>query len=349
MVNINTLLSRLTSLNDDRYISLKECLQYKALKKYEIPICLGKDTNGDLQIKDFVDIGNLLIAGMTSSGKSVFINSFINTVLLTKDPEEVKFIMIDLKRVELSPYNGIAHLLYPVCEDGEVAIQLLDWCIEEVEKRKSENKKKPYIAVVIDEFSDLMLGDYRTNSKLENIAKKGSKVGIYMLLSASVPRATVFTPELKEAIPTRLVGDLMTSIDSRELIEEESGIDLLGNGDMIYKNVESGERIRVQTPFISTDDQMVIIRSISKVNEYKEIELKEIIEEQDPLYENAKKLTIENKKASVSFLQRKLEIGYNRAARLFDQLEKNGVIGPQKGVKPREVLIDKYEEPIIEK
>lgn len=341
MRNITTILSKLSSIKDDRYISLKDCLQYKGLSKYKIPICLGRDTKGEVQIKEFVDIGNLLISGMTSSGKSVFINSFINTVLLTKEPEEVKFIMIDSKRVELSPYNGIAHLLYPVCEDMEVASQLLDWCIEEIEKRKLDNKKKPYIVVVIDEFSDLMLGDYRTNSKLESIAKNGSKVGIYMLLSASVPRATVFTPELKEAIPTRLVGDLMTSIDSIEMIEEESGIELLGYGDMIYKNVKSGEKIRVQTPFISTEEQKIILRSISKRDGNSEIELKETEKEIDPLLEDAKRFVVEKGSASTSMLQRAFEIGYNRASRLIQQLEEEGIISKQDGANKRKTLITK--------
>lgn len=213
--------------------------------------------------------------------------------------------------------------------------------IEEIDRRKTEEKKKPYIVIVIDEFSDLMLCSDKANTILEKIAKDGNKVGIFMLLSASVPRATVFTSEIKNAIPTRLVGDLVTSIDSKELIEEESAIDLLGCGDMIYKNVKSGEKIRVQTPYISTDEQMLIIKNVSKVNEYKEIELKEILDEEDSLYEDAKKLTIENQKASASFLQRKLEIGYNRASRLIDELEKKGVIGAQKGLKPREILIDR--------
>lgn len=135
MKNIKTILSKLTSIKDGRYISLKDCLENRDLNKYEIPICLGKNINGEIHIKDFVDIGNLLVSGMTSSGKSVFINSFINTVLLTKDPEEVKFILIDPKQVELSPYNGISHLISPVCEDMQKAIQLLDWCIEEIDRR----------------------------------------------------------------------------------------------------------------------------------------------------------------------------------------------------------------------
>ena len=343
MKNMNSVLSKLTSIEDERYISLKDCLVNKDLSKYQIPICLGRDSKGVIVIKDFIDIGNLLMSGFTSSGKSVFINSFINTILLTKGPEEVKLILIEPKQIELPQYNGIQHLLSPVCTDMQEASQLLDWCIEEIDRRKNESITKPYIIVVIDEFSDLMLCEYKANHQLEQIAKEGVKVGVFMLLSASVPRSEVFTKELKNVIPNRLVGNLGTSIDSKELIDEEGGIDLLGNGDMIYKNVKSGEKLRVQTPFISTEDQMLIIRGVSTVSEYNEIELEEIKEEIDPLYEDAKKLTIENKKASASFLQRKFQISYNRAARLIDQLEKEKVIAPSKGVQPREVLMDKYE------
>lgn len=339
MGNINIMLSKLTSIKDDRYISLRDCLENRYLNKYEIPLCLGKDTNGDIHIKNFVDIGSLLISGMTSSGKSVFINSFINTILLTKEPEEIKFILIDLKQDKLHPYNGIAHLLHPVCEDGVKAIQLIDWCIEEIDRRKIEKKKRPNIVVVIDEFSDLMLCDDKTNSKLEKIAKEGNKVGMFMLLSASVPRLEVFTPELKNAIPSRLVGALMTNSDSKEILDEGSAIDLRGKGDMIYKNVKSGERVRVQAPYISYEDQMLIIKGVPKTSEYKEIVLEEIEEEIDPLYEDAKRLTIESRKASASFLQRKLVISYIRACRLIDELEKEGVISAQKGSKPRELLI----------
>jgi hypothetical protein len=339
-------LSKLTSLNNDRYISLKECLQYKALKKYQIPVCLGRDSNGEIQIKDFVDIGNLLLSGMTSSGKSMFINSFICTILLTKEPEELKFIMIDLKQIELHSYNGIAHLLHPVCKDGMEAIQLIDWCIEEIDRRKTEKKKRPYIVVVMDEFSDLMLCDNRTNSKLEKIARDGNEVGMFMLLSASVPRNEVFTPEIKNAIPKRLVGALATNSDSREILDEGSATDLLGHGDMIYKNIDSGEKLRIQAPFVSTEDQMLIISSIPKVTGYKEIELEELEEEKDPLYEDAKRFVIQEKRASASLLQRRFTIGYNHAVRLMEQLERGGVISLQYSAKPRKVLIDKYEPPI---
>ena len=336
----------LSSIKDERYISLKDCLKKIDLDKYKIPICLGRDSDKNIIIKDFKDIGNLLMCGATSSGKSVFINSFINTILLSKTSEEVRFIMIDPKMVELLAYNGIKHLLYPVCEDLEKGLQLIEWCIEEVKRREEENIKKPNIVLVIDEFADLMLCDNKTNSMLEEIAKKGSAVGIHMLLSSSKPTLTVFTPELKNAIHSRLVGDLITSIDSKELIGEESGIDLLGNGDMIFKDVKSGERIRVQAPFISTDEQELVLRSVSKVSEYKDIQLKEVEEGIDPLFEDAKRLVIENQKASASFLQRKLLIGYNQASRLIEQLEDAGVIGPFIGVKPREILVEKYKVPI---
>lgn len=342
MKDINSVLSKLTSIEDNRYISLKDCLVNKDLEKYQIPVCFGRDNNGEIVFKDFIDIGNLLLSGMTSSGKSVFINSFINTVFLTKEPEDAKFILVDPKQAEFRTYNGISHLLSPVCTDMQEADQLLDWCIEEIDRRKTEGKKKkPYIILIIDEFSDLMLCSYKANTVLENIAKEGIKVGLYMLLSAAVPRLEVFTPELKDAIPMRLVGALATNSDSKEILDEGSAIDLLGRGDMIYKNVETKERIRVQTPYISYEDQILIIKNVPKTSEYKEIELKEILDEEDSLYEDAKKLTIENQKASASFLQRKLEIGYNRASRLIDELEKKGVIGAQKGLKPREILIDR--------
>ncbi len=141
-------------------------------------------------------------------------------------------------------------------------------------------------------------------------------------------------------IPHRLVGAMVTSSDSKEIIDEESGVDLLGNGDMIFKDVKSGEKIRVQAPFISTDEQGFVLRNVSKINEYKDIELKEIVEEIDPLFEDAKRLVIENQKASASFLQREFVISYNRAARLMEQLEKEGIIGPQIGAQGREILAD---------
>ena len=343
MTKSNVDLSMLSSIEDERYISLKDCLKDIDLDKYEIPICLGRDSDKNIVFKDFVDIKNILMSGMTHSGKSVFINSFINTILLSKSAEDIRFIMIDPKGVELSPYNGIKHLLYPVCEDMQKGLQLIEWCIEEIERRTKESKKKPYIVLVIDEFADLMLGDESTNSKLEKIAKDGSDVGIHMLLSSSKPTLTVFTPELKNAIHSRLVGAMASGSDSKELIEEESGIDLLGNGDMIFKDIKSGERLRVQTPFISTEDQEIILKSMSKVSEYKDIELKEIEEEIDPLFEEAKRLVIKSGKANASYLQRHLQIAYNRAARLIDQLEEEGVIGPQIDFEPREVLIDKNE------
>ncbi len=327
------------------YVYLKYCLIGIGGDYFEIPICLGKGIDNKIIIRDFKDIGNLLMSGMTHSGKSVFINSFISTILLSKTPDEVKFLLIDTKQVELSHYNGISHLLYPVCEDLEKGLQLIEWCIEEIERRKRESKKKPYIVLVIDEFADLMLGDESTNSKLEKIAKNGSNVGIHMILSSSKPTVNVFTPELKNAIPSRLVGAMVTGSDSKELIEEESGIDLLGNGDMIFKDVKSGERIRVQAPYISTKEQELVIRNIYKVSEYKYKQLKGIGEEEiDPLFEDGRKIAMKEGKISTSFLQRKLGIGYNRTVRLMIDLERYGVIAPQRGINREEGLVIDYEE-----
>ena len=156
MSKSNIDLSMLSSIKDDRYISLKDCLKDIDLDKYEIPICLGRDSNKNIVFKDLVDIKSILMSGMTHSGKSVFINSFINTILLSKTAEEVKFIMIDPTITEFSAYNGIRHLQFPVVTDIDETLKVLTWCVEEIGRRKKEFKKKPYIVIVVDEFSDLV-------------------------------------------------------------------------------------------------------------------------------------------------------------------------------------------------
>jgi S-DNA-T family DNA segregation ATPase FtsK/SpoIIIE len=263
MSKSNIDLSMLSSIKDDRYISLKDCLKDIDLDKYEIPICLGRDSNKNIVFKDLVDIKSILMSGMTHSGKSVFINSFISTILLTKEAEEVKFIMIDPTITELSAYNGIRHLLYPVCVDMQKCLQLIEWCVEEMERRKKESKKKPYIVIVVDEFSDLVHIIDGSYSKIEEIAKSGSEVGMYMLLSSSSRTKEVFTNTAREVLPVRIVGCVPTEEDSKNVIGELGAEELLGNGDMIFKDLKSGEKIRVQTPFISTKDTESIVKKLT--------------------------------------------------------------------------------------
>lgn len=263
MSKSNIDLSMLSSIKDDRYISLKDCLKDIDLDKYEIPVCLGRDSNKNIVFKDFVDIKNILMSGMTHSGKSVFINSFINTILLSKTAEEVKFIMIDLKQVELCPYDGIGHLQFPVVTDIDETLKVLTWCVEEMERRKKEFKKKPYIVIVVDEFSDLIHIIDGSYSIIEKIARSGSEVGMYMLLSSSSRTKEVFTNTAREVLPVRIAGCVPTEEDSKNVIGELGAEELLGNGDMIFKDLKSGEKIRVQTPFISTADTEAIVKKLT--------------------------------------------------------------------------------------
>ena len=263
MSKSNIDLSMLSSIKDDRYISLKDCLKDIDLDKYEIPICLGRDSNKNIVFKDLVDIKSILMSGMTHSGKSVFINSFINTILLSKTAEEVKFIMIDLKQVELCPYDGIGHLQFPVVTDIDETLKVLTWCVEEMERRKKEFKKKPYIVIVVDEFSDLIHIIDGSYSIIEKIARSGSEVGMYMLLSSSSRTKEVFTNTAREVLPVRIAGCVPTEEDSKNVIGELGAEELLGNGDMIFKDLKSGEKIRVQTPFISTADTEAIVKKLT--------------------------------------------------------------------------------------
>jgi DNA segregation ATPase FtsK/SpoIIIE, S-DNA-T family len=318
-------LSMLSSVNDDRYISLKDCLTDIDLNEYEIPICLGRDSDNNNIIRDFVDIKSILMAGGTGSGKSAFINSFINTLLLTKTPEELKLVMIDPKMIELPFYDGLDNLLFPPVTDMEKALQALIWCTEEIERRKKEPGKKPHIIIIVDEFSDLMLSGDGIDSKLEDIAKNGSDVGVYMLLSSSRPADEIFTKGLLDLIPVRLAGALVTERDSITVIGESGAEDLLGMGDMLYKNIESHEVIRVQAPYISYGDMELILSKVSKKSKY--INLKKLpIEEKDHLFEDAKRVVLENGNSSTSNLQRRLQVNYIRAKKLIELLEDEGII-----------------------
>lgn len=317
----------------DKYISLKDCLKELNKDKYSLPIILGKDTNNDIHIKDLKDLKNILISGMTRSGKSVFLDSFLITTILNKSPQDVKFILIDPKMGgEMEMYNGLSYLFIPVIHFMEEAYRIFSWCLEEIERREKSNTNNPSIVIVIDEFADVMLANPNKASRLEKIIKEGSRVGIYTILSTSCPRDDVVTDTLQEYIKGRIAGALPSSADSITVLGEQGAEELLGNGDMIFKNIDTNEKIRVQVPFISTEETEKFLEIFSKNDE--------VEEEVDPLYEDAKKLVVESQKASASFLQRRLEIGFIRGVRLINQLEKHGVISPFKGTKPREVLID---------
>ncbi len=346
----------------------------KELDRYELPLILGKDITARTSIKDLAKIPHLLVAGATGTGKSVAINSLITGLLMTKSPDEVKFIMIDPKMgVEMAIYNGIPHLLSPVITDPESVINALQWSIEEMMRRYRQlkqvrakklteyNKKlgyiaMPYIVVVIDEMADLMLtSGADVETKIQRLAQMGRAVGIHLILATQKPTVNVITGLIKSNIPGRMAFAVATNMDSRVILDESGAETLLGNGDMLYKDQTTPKSLRIQGTYTSTEDSENVIKSIKDQVSEEEVEysedLTEAIEkgpsedgqsrngERDPDFGKALAIIVATQKASSSFLQRKMKIGYNKAARIIDELYEAGAIGPQDGSKPRKVLI----------
>ena len=346
---------------------------------YELPLLLGKDITGRSIIKDLAKIPHLLVAGATGTGKSVGVNSIITGLLYTKTPDEVKFIMVDPKMVELSLYNGLPHLLNPVITDMELVSNALQWCIEEMNKRYrvlkqakvkkiTEYNKKlgysamPYIVVIIDEMADLMLTvGTDVESKIQRLAQMGRAVGIHLILATQRPTVQVITGLIKANVPGRVAYAVATAMESRIILDQTGAETLLGNGDMLYKDNTTPKSIRIQGTLTDTKDTDSILTFIKEQISDEEIEYSEELTsaieegpssssnggeslERDEEFEEALNIVIAAGKASASYLQRRLRIGYNKAARLMDQLQKAGAIGPQDGSKPRDVLVSNAEQ-----
>ncbi len=351
----------------------------KEKENYELPLILGKDITAKTRIKDLAKIPHLLVAGATGTGKSVAINSLLTGLLMTKSPDEVKFLMIDPKMgVEMAIYNGIPHLLNPVITDSEAVINALQWTIEEMMRRYRQlkqarvkklteyNKKvgylaMPYIVVVVDEMADLILtSGVDVETKIQRLAQMGRAVGIHLILATQKPTVNVITGLIKSNIPGRMAFAVATGVDSRVILDESGAETLLGNGDMLYKDQTTPKALRIQGTNTTTEDSENVIQAIK--DQVKEEDLKysedlaEAIEkgpkdnlpgakrERDPEFEKALAIVVSTQKASSSFLQRKMRIGYNKAARIIDQLHAAGVVSAQKGSKPRDVLITSPDE-----
>lgn len=358
------------------YVYIKDMVKKLEKEKnlYELPMLLGKDITGRSVIKDLAQIPHLLVAGATGTGKSVGVNSIITGLLYTKTPDELKFIMVDPKMVELSLYNGLPHLLNPVITDMELVGNALQWCIEEMNKRyrilKQKHVKKlteynkamgynamPYIVIIIDEMADLMLTvGADVESKIQRLAQMGRAVGIHLILATQRPSVQVITGLIKANVPGRIAYAVATAMESRIILDQTGAETLLGNGDLLYKDNTTPKSIRIQGTFTDTSDTEGVITNIKSQISEEDIEYSEDLanaiekgpsssgngsstEERDPEFEQALEIVLLAKKASASYLQRQLKIGYNKAARLMEQLEEAGAIGPQDGSKPRDVLI----------
>ncbi len=350
-------------------VYLSEILNNQNFKKREIklPIALGKNISGTSIIGDLASMPHLLIAGTTGSGKSVCINTIILSLLYRHTPEKCKFILIDPKMLELSTYEGIPHLICPVITEAKKAASVLGWVVKEMESRyrlmtkegvrnidgyNSKHKlPMPYIVVVVDEMSDLMLV---AGKEIENYIQKLSQMaraaGIHIIMATQRPSVDVITGTIKANFPTRISFQVSSKIDSRTILGEQGAEQLLGKGDMLYMS-SANRIIRIHAPFVSDHEIEKInnfLRSQAEPDYVDEIlnyaDEKEINEssanqsEKDELYEKAVDIIKSEGKASTSFLQRKLQIGYNRAARIIDMMEADGIVSKANHVGKREVL-----------
>ena len=341
-------------------------IQFKK-KEIKLPIALGKSISGKPIIGDLSTMPHLLIAGTTGSGKSVCINTIILSLLFRHTPDRCKFILIDPKMLELSTYEGIPNLLCPVITEPKKAASVLGWVVKEMENRyklmtkvgvrnidgynSKHSKFMPYIVVIVDEMSDLMLV---SGKDIENYIQKLSQMaraaGIHIIMATQRPSVDVITGTIKANFPTRISFQVSSKIDSRTILGEQGAEQLLGKGDMLF--MSSANRItRIHAPFVTEDE-------IEKVNNFLRSQaepdyVEEILEfsensnleqensemsEKDELYLNAVKIVKTEGKASTSFLQRKLQIGYNRAARIIDMMEENGLVSKANHVGKREIL-----------
>lgn len=358
-------------------------------------VSLGKGISGDAHFANLGKMPHVLIAGATGSGKSVTIHAIITSLLYRNSPELLKFIMIDPKRVELTLYNKIPHLLTPVITEAKKTILALKWAAKEMDRRydileecackdidsyhknilapaleKAKNSKKehlelpetmPFIVIVVDELADIMMTYPRElESAIVRLAQMSRAVGIHLILSTQRPSVNVITGLIKANIPARIALQVVSQIDSRTILDSPGAEKLLGSGDMLYLGGEMSKPVRLQSAFISESEVKKVVKYLSDAyldevpgqeinfaeaaadrNVLFEGGIGDDMGDDDELYETAKEAVISAGKASTSYIQRKLSVGYARAARLIDMLEERGVIGPGSGAKPREILIGK--------
>ena len=375
-------------------VHLKDVLDNDAFleSQFKLPIALGEDIVGTPVITDLTRMPHLLIAGTTGSGKSVSLNTMICSILFKAPPDDAKFLMIDPKRLELSAYEGIPHLLHPVVVDPKKASQVLKWAVEEMERRykiivelgvknieaynkqiekklkdktilpdstdgKQEDKevpvKLPFIIIIIDELADLMMVAQRNvEESLARLAQMARAAGIHLILATQRPSVDVITGVIKANFPTRISFQVSSKVDSRTILDQLGAENLLGFGDMLYMPPGTSKLVRIHGPYVSEKEIERIVDFVKKqaipaydesISEYHpdSTEGEKPDEDFDEKYDEAVELITELGQASISLVQRYLKVGYNRAARMIERMESEGIVGPSDGVKPRKVLARK--------
>ena len=369
--------------NSLEFVTLRKMLISEQMKKSKskLTVGLGLDVSGNPLVADIGRMPHVLIAGATGSGKSVAINSFLGTLLFRASPQEVKLILVDPKRVELTQYNGIPHLLTPVIIEPEKVIAALKWAIAEMERRYKLFAEKgmrnidgynelsgfqelPYIVIIIDELADVMLfAPSEVEDTITRIAQMARATGIHLIVSTQRPSVDVITGLIKANIPCRIAFNVSSMVDSRVIIDMPGAEKLLGRGDMLYIPPSQAKPTRIQGAFVAEKEIRSLIKFLKAtgvapvyteevITKYtaKKIAIQTgTIKETDDFFDEAVRTVCQYDRASASLLQRRLSIGYARAARILDQLESAGVVSQAEGSKPRDVLIQNAEQFLAER
>jgi DNA segregation ATPase FtsK/SpoIIIE, S-DNA-T family len=349
-------------------VYLKDVLSQSSFRSSgsKLMLALGKDISGHPLIADLAEMPHLLIAGTTGSGKTVALNSIVMSILFNASPVEVKFLMVDPKMVELVGYNDIPHLLCPVITDAKKVPGALNWVVTEMESRyrtlakagvrnikgyHAQGNIMPYIVIVVDELADLMQVSAKTvESAITRLAQLARAVGIHLILATQRPSVDVITGVIKANFPARVSFKVASKVDSRTVLDANGAENLLGKGDLLFMKPGDAKPTRGQCSYVSDDE---IRRVIDFIKPQQTPEYNDTITSQqsgqgssggaqdDEMYDEAVKVVIETNQASVSILQRRLRLGYSRAARLIDIMEQNGIVGPYAGSKARDILVDR--------
>ena len=358
---------------ESQMVGLRDVLDSDEFKKFDSPLAmaLGKDISGKPIIADMSKMPHLLIAGSTGSGKSVCVNTLINSILYKAKPDEVKFLLIDPKVVELANYNGIPHLLIPVVTDPKKAANALNWAVVEMNRRyklfadnqvkditsynEKCEEKLPKIVIIIDELADLMMvSSNDVEDYICRLAQMARAAGMHLIVATQRPSVDVITGVIKANIPSRIAFAVSSQTDSRTILDMGGAEKLLGKGDMLFYPLGAAKPVRLQGAFISENESEKVIEFVKgQINE--EIKYEEEImdtiskatiaksSDEDDLLSEAIEFVVESGQGSASMLQRKFKIGFNRAARLIDSMEERGIVGQSEGSKPRKVLISKQD------
>ncbi|MCK5579942.1 MAG: DNA translocase FtsK [Candidatus Omnitrophica bacterium] len=351
-------------------VYLKEVLSQSKFQKSpsKLMLAIGKDISGKPLIADLSDMPHLLIAGTTGAGKTVCVNSLIMSMLFNASPSDVKFLMVDPKMVELTQYNDIPHMLCPAVTDPKKVTAALNWVVGEMESRyqmlskagvrnikgyHAKGHEMPYIVIIIDELADLMQISAKTiESAITRLAQLSRAVGIHLVLATQRPSVDVITGVIKANFPARISFKVASKVDSRTVLDMNGAETLLGKGDLLFIRPGDAKPTRGQCSFVGDEEVTAVIDFIKNQQDpvYDDMILKKqqrgaagMDDQKDDLYDEAVRLVIETNQASVSILQRRMRLGYTRAARLIDMMEQRGVVGPYCGSKPRDILVDREE------